>query len=185
MSIPNLITIIRLLIVPLIISMMLEDRYGTAFWLFIFAGLSDAVDGFIAKRFNSATTLGAYLDPIADKALLVSIFITLGYMGHIESWVVIVVVSRDLLIIGAVVLSYLIGHPLKISPLLVSKANTTAQIMLAALVLADLGLNQALGAERAILLMTYITGVTTVLSGALYLLYWVRSVAIWENPSEP
>lgn len=185
MSIPNLITLIRLLIVPLIISMILEDRYGTAFWLLVGAGLSDAVDGFIAKRFNSATKLGAYLDPIADKALLVSIFITLGYMGHIETWLVIVVVSRDLLIIGAVVLSYLIDHPLKISPLYVSKANTTAQIMLAALVLADLGLNKTMGVEQIILLMTYLTGVTTVLSGALYLLYWVRSVAIWEEPSEP
>lgn len=185
MSIPNLITLIRLLIVPLIISMILEDRYGTAFWLLVGAGLSDAVDGFIAKRFNSATKLGAYLDPIADKALLVSIFITLGYMGHIETWLVIVVVSRDLLIIGAVVLSYLIDHPLKISPLYVSKANTTAQIMLAALVLADLGLNKTMGVEQIILLMTYLTGITTVLSGALYLLYWVRSVAIWEEPSEP
>ncbi len=165
--------------------MILEDRYGTAFWLLVGAGLSDAVDGFIAKRFNSATKLGAYLDPIADKALLVSIFITLGYMGHIETWLVIVVVSRDLLIIGAVVLSYLIDHPLKISPLYVSKANTTAQIMLAALVLADLGLNKTMGVEQIILLMTYLTGVTTVLSGALYLLYWVRSVAIWEEPSEP
>ncbi len=184
MSIPNLITLIRLIIVPLIISMILEDRYGTAFWLFIAAGLSDAVDGFIAKRFDSATKLGAYLDPIADKALLMSIFITLGYMGHIDTWLVITVVSRDLLIIGAVVLSYLIDHPLKISPLYVSKANTTAQMLLAALVLADLGLHQTMGVEQIIQLMTYLTGVTTVLSGALYLLYWVRSVAIWENPSE-
>ena len=184
MSIPNLITLIRLLIVPLIVSMILEDRYGTAFWLLLGAGISDAVDGFITKRFNSATKLGAYLDPLADKALLMSIFITLGYMGHIETWLVITVVSRDLLIIGAVVLSYLIGHPLTISPLFVSKANTTTQILLAALVLADLGLQQTLGMEQIIQIMTYVTGVTTVVSGALYLLTWVRSVAVWEEPSE-
>lgn len=184
MSIPNLITIIRLLVVPLIISMILEDRYGMAFWLFLGAGISDAVDGFIAKRFNSATKLGAYLDPLADKALLMSVFITLGYMGHIETWLVITVVSRDLLIIGAVVLSYLIGHPLTIAPLLVSKINTIAQILLAALVLADFGLHQSLGLGRIIQPMTYLTGVTTVGSGALYLLTWIRSVAVWEEPSE-
>ncbi len=184
MSLPNVITLMRLLVVPIIIAVMLDDRFGLAFWLFFGAGVSDAVDGFIAKHFNSSTTLGAYLDPLADKALLVSIFITLGFMGYIKYWLVIIVVSRDLLIIGAVMLSYLIDHPLKIAPLFLSKANTAAQISFAALVLGDLGLHQSLGVDPLIELLSYIVAVTTILSGALYLVHWIRSVATWEHPHD-
>src|SRR5262249_30676988 len=84
--------------------------------------------------------LGAYLDPIADKTLLVSIYVTLGLAGHLPVWLVIAVVSRDILIVGAVVLSWMLSRPLTMHPLLISKVNTFAQIVLAGLVLAELGL---------------------------------------------
>ena len=99
--------------------------------MFVVAGISDAVDGFLAKRFNWETELGAYLDPIADKLLIVCIFIALGVTARLPSWLVIMVVSRDVLIVIAVVLSWLLNHPTPMKPLAVSKMNTVAQIVLA------------------------------------------------------
>ena len=139
LSLPNLISVTRLLLVPLIVSLMLGKDYELAFAVFLVAGISDAVDGFIAKRFDLMTTLGAYLDPIADKALLVSVYVTLGVQGQIAQLVVTLVVARDMMIVGAVILSWVIGHPLRIAPLMLSKINTAAQITLAALMLAVLG----------------------------------------------
>ena len=100
MTIPNFITIARLLGVPLIIWLMIADRFVEATLLFVLAGLSDAADGFYAKRFNATSALGSYLDPVADKALLVSVFVTLGFKGILPAWLIVLVVSRDLFIIG-------------------------------------------------------------------------------------
>ena len=130
MTVPNFITIARLLSVPLIVWLMIADRFLEATILFIIAGISDAADGFIAKRFGAASELGAYLDPIADKALLVSVFVTLGFKGVLPAWLIVLVVSRDLFIIGALMLSYMLGNPMEMRPLWVSKINTAAQILL-------------------------------------------------------
>ena len=99
------------------------------------AGISDAVDGFLAKRFHMASELGAYLDPLADKALIVSIYVALGISGALPISLVILVVSRDIMIISGFMLSWLVGRPMPVRPLPVSKANTVAQILLATLVL--------------------------------------------------
>ena len=181
MSIPNLISLARLLLVPVIVSFMIDAEYTLAFWLCIVAGLSDAVDGFIAKHYNKASAIGAYLDPLADKALLISLFVTLGLQGHLYGWLVIMVVSRDILIIGAVMLSYLISHPLTIKALVISKANTAAQIVLAIVVMADLGLHFVNGVQDLIVGLSYFVAVTTGLSFAFYFVGWVRSVATWEK----
>src|SRR5207247_8825509 len=110
-----------------------------AFAIFIVAGVSDAVDGFLAKRFNMSSELGALLDPLADKALLVSIFVALGIWGAVPRWLVILVVSRDIMIVTAVIVSWLFDKPIPMKPLMVSKLNTVAQVAFAALVLAALG----------------------------------------------
>src|SRR5258708_783904 len=110
-----------------------------AFAIFIIAGVSDAVDGFLAKRFNMASELGALLDPLADKALLVSIYVALGIWGAVPRWIVILVVSRDIMIVAAVIVSWLFGKPIPMKPLMVSKLNTVAQVAFAALGLAWLG----------------------------------------------
>ena len=114
---------------------------GVALGAFVFAGITDAVDGYIAKRFDQRTELGAYLDPLADKTLIVSIYVSLAIFGFIPPWLVILVVSRDFMIVGGVLLSTFVDKPLAIQPLLVSKANTLAQIVFAALVLASKGLD--------------------------------------------
>jgi cardiolipin synthase len=100
-----------------------------AFALFLVAGISDAVDGFLAKRFHMKSELGAYLDPLADKALIVSIYVSLGIVGMVPIFLVILVVSRDIMIISAFMLAWLVGRPMPVRPLLVSKANTVAQIL--------------------------------------------------------
>ena len=106
-------------------------------FVFVLAGLSDAVDGWLAKRFDWRSELGAYLDPLADKLLIVSIFIALGVRDELPLWLVIAVVSRDILIVVAVLLSLVLDQPIPIKPLAISKLNTVAQIALAATVLGN------------------------------------------------
>ena len=143
-----------------------------AFLLFLVAGLSDLVDGFLAKRFGMATELGAYLDPLADKAMIVSIYVMLALIGAIPLWLVILVVSRDLMIVSAVILSWLVDKPVELKPLTVSKLNTVAQILLALVVLASLAFE--FEARVAILGLTGLVAVLTLASVAIYLAEWVR-----------
>src|SRR5688572_17075409 len=131
LNIPNLITLGRVILVPLVFWLLITGQTEAAFFAFIIAGISDAVDGWLAKSFGWSTELGAYLDPLADKLLIVSIFLALGVGGKLPLWLVIAVVSRDILIVIAIVLSWLLGNPVRIQPLAVSKANTVAQIVLA------------------------------------------------------
>jgi cardiolipin synthase len=178
-SLPNLITLGRLLSVPLAIWLVLTGEIAAAFWLFVVAGLSDAVDGFVAKHFDQRSELGALLDPIADKTLLVSMYVTLGLSHHLPIWLVILVVFRDALIVGGFLLVAALGHPMRWEPLLVSKLNTALQIALIGVVLAELGLGLAL--HRLAELLVYATGATTVISGAGYLMRWSRALAGTET----
>ena len=148
-SIPNIITLGRILLVPFIVWAIASNQMEIAFAIFIIAGVSDAVDGFLAKRFNMTSELGALLDPLADKALLVSIYVALGIWGAIPRWIVILVVSRDIMIVGAVIVSWLFGKPIPMKPLMVSKLNTVAQVAFAALVLASVGFGFNAGALRS------------------------------------
>jgi cardiolipin synthase len=178
LSLPNLITLARLLSVPLAIWLILNDRLAAAFWLFVAAGISDAVDGFIAKRFDQRSELGALLDPLADKALLVSMYVTLGVANHLPNWLVILVVFRDILIIGGFLFAWLLTHPVRSRPLWISKLNTGLQIALIAFVLAHLGLD--IVDDWVITAFIYTVGATTVLSGAGYLVRWGRTLAAPE-----
>jgi cardiolipin synthase len=172
LSIPNLITLARILMVPVIVWAITADHMLLAFVLFLVAGLSDLVDGFLAKRFGMATKLGAYLDPLADKAMIVSIYVALGIVEAIPRWLVILVVWRDIMIVSAVLLSWLVGKPVDLKPITVSKLNTVAQIMLAVVVLASLGFG--FGAELLIKALIALVTVLTLVSIALYLAQWVR-----------
>lgn len=180
-SIPNLITIGRIMLVPVIIYMMISGEFTAAFWLFILAGISDGVDGFIAKQFDQATELGAYLDPIADKALLVSIYVTLGISGHLPVALVMLVVSRDVLIVSAILLSWTLNRNVEIAPLLVSKINTAMQITLACVVLADLGFDLQLAWVTTSLVVA--VTIFTIWSGIGYMMAWVQDMAGQEKPA--
>lgn len=171
-TLPNLISLARLLLVPAIIWMITAGWNATAFAIFVVAGIGDAVDGFIARHFNQRSELGAYLDPLADKALIVSIYVTLGIIGAVPRWLVILVVSRDIMIIGAVMLSWLLGSPIRVKPLWVSKLNTVAQILFACLVLASLGIG--FSAEPLRIALMIAVAALTLLSVAFYLAEWMR-----------
>ena len=172
MSLPNLITIARILLVPVIVWAIGSGAMLFAFLLFLAAGVSDAVDGFLAKRFGMASAVGAYLDPLADKALIVSIYVTLGITGVIPLWIVILVVSRDFMIVGAIVLSWVVDRPVQIRPHLISKVNTGVQIIYPGLVLASHGFS--FDSEPVLTLVMALVAVLTLVSVGLYLAEWVR-----------
>jgi cardiolipin synthase (CMP-forming) len=178
LNIPNIITLGRILAVPFIVWAIASNQMEIAFAIFIIAGVSDAVDGFLAKRFNMSSELGALLDPVADKALLVSIYMALGIWGAIPRWIVILVVSRDIMIIGAVIVSWLYGKPIPMKPLMVSKLNTVAQVAFAALILASLGFGFD-SAPYDLVLMALVT-IFTLLSVSFYLVEWARHMSTIE-----
>jgi cardiolipin synthase (CMP-forming) len=173
-NLPNLITLGRLMLVPLAIWLILDAQYAAAFWVFVGAGVSDGLDGFIAKRFNRRTSLGALLDPIADKTLLVSVYVTLGWAGALPKWIIILVVFRDVMIVGGFLLIQTTAAPKRFDPLYISKLNTLAQIALVGFVLAQRGIGFAAGAAEAEFYLTIAVAATTVLSGLSYLVRWAR-----------
>ena len=179
MNLPNIISLGRLLSAPVVIYLILNDFMTAAFWLFIAAGISDGVDGYLAKTLGQSSALGAYLDPIADKVLLVGVYLTLGQDGHLPTWLVIMVVFRDFIIVGGIILLHISNSGIRMRPLLISKVNTAAQIALIALVLVELGLKIDLGGFLDVLI--YVVGATTIASGASYINNWGRTVEPVED----
>ena len=176
---PNLITLARLLAVPVTVYLILQGAYAAAFWLFVAAGVSDALDGFLAKRFDLVSEIGAYLDPLADKALLVSVFVALGYLNHVAMWLVILIVFRDVLIIGGAILYQTLTQSLEMTPLFISKVNTVMQIGLACAVLAQLGTGWHLPEVTQSLVI--LTAATTFLSGGAYVIKWGLKAVLMER----
>lgn len=168
-TLPNIITGMRLVAVPVVIWLVLTDRMTAAFCVFVAAGVSDAVDGYLAKRFNARTVLGSYLDPLADKLLLVAIYVLMGRAGHIPLWLVMLVIMRDAALLGGSVLLVRADRTAAMRPLLISKLNTLLQIVLAAVVLARLGVGfPPAGPWQDILV--YTVAATTVISAFAYLI---------------
>lgn len=181
-NVPNLLTIARLFAVPLVVWLIASGDHLLAFWLFAAAAVTDGVDGAIARHFNQRTELGAYLDPIADKALLVSIYVTLAIFDEMPQLLAIAVVFRDIVIVGAVILTWLLDRPLPIDPLKISKLNTLVQILFAGLVLGAEGYGLQLG--RAELIGAYLVGGLTLASAGAYLAAFIRHMASTE-PERP
>ena len=175
MNLPNLLTIGRVFAVPLVVWLIVSGEFFWAFWLFSAAAVTDGIDGAIARAWNQRTELGAYLDPIADKTLLASIYVTLAVMGEMPRLVAILVVFRDLVIVGAVILSWLIDKPLPIEPLRISKLNTFAQILFAGVVLAASGF--VLDLSKAELIGAWLVGGLTLASAGAYLAAFIRHMA--------
>ena len=179
LNLPNLISLVRLFMVPLEIWLILVGRYGLAFWILVAAGISDALDGFIAKRFDRRTRLGALLDPVADKAMLISVYITLGAAHQLWTSLVILVVFRDFMIVGGFLLIQVFAVQKLYDPLYISKLNTGVQIILVSFVLARLGLGAAAGWPD--LVLSLIVAATTMVSGLSYLVRWARILARSEQ----
>lgn len=178
-QLPNALSLARLGCAPAMVWAIVAAEHAAAFWIFLSAGISDALDGFLANRFRLHSLLGAYLDPIADKALLVTTYVMLAIYGWLPVWLVALVVFRDLLIVGGALLVRIVTHSLPMQPMMLSKINTVAQIALAVWVLAGLafGFHDATVSRVAI----YGVALTTVLSGGAYVVTWWRRVGAWEN----
>jgi cardiolipin synthase (CMP-forming) len=171
LTLPNVITFARLCAVPLSVWLVLEEQFAQAFFLFVAAGVSDAVDGWLARRNGGGNTVGALLDPVADKALLVTMYVTLAAVKVLPDWLAILVVFRDVVIVGGVVVLSLLGQTVMIRPLYVSKLNTVLQILLVALTLLLSGFG--LAAPTALDAMIWTVAATTLASGAAYV--WITA----------
>lgn len=128
MNVPNFITMFRILMVPLVVIFLMEGKPQYAFLVFIIAGISDGLDGFIARAFKQKTVLGAYLDPIADKLLLNTSFVALAIFGVLPGWLAVLVVSRDVIILGGIGILLLNGREFAIRPSIYSKTTTLVQL---------------------------------------------------------
>lgn len=183
LNLPNIITFGRLCAVPVAVGLVLNAHPLAAFWLFAAAGLSDAVDGWLARR-QGPTLVGAMLDPVADKALLVSMYITLAVVHVLPDWLAIMVVFRDLVIVGGVLLLVVTGPGVAIKPLFISKLNTTLQILLVATALLMAGLPETAATLFATFdlapgvvfgLLVGAVAASTLASGAAYVWNTVRT----------
>ncbi|NJN46292.1 MAG: CDP-alcohol phosphatidyltransferase family protein [Candidatus Competibacteraceae bacterium] len=171
-DIPNLITAARILLVPPILWLLLQERYSTVLLLFLLAGASDGLDGYLAKRFGWSTYLGSILDPLADKLLLMGAIVVLGWQGNLPVWLVVLVILRDVVIVsGALSYHYLI-ESFEASPLLISKLNTVVQILLVLAILFDQGVRAL--PEPILVGLLASAALTTVSSGGIYVWEWGR-----------
>lgn len=171
-DLPNLITGLRILLVAPFLWFLFKEAYGPALLLFSLAGLSDALDGFLAKRYGWTSELGGLLDPLADKILLIGAILTLAWLGELPVWLAVLVVARDGIIVGGAVLYHLRIERFQAAPLLISKLNTLLQLLLTGAVILHYGLLPLPAWLLAGLL--YLTALTTVWSGAVYVWRWGR-----------
>lgn len=175
-QIPNIITVVRILSIAPICWLLWKESYALALVLLLLAGLSDALDGFLARRYGWFTRLGAMLDPVADKLFVVSVFIVFGVKGSLPWWLVALVIGRDVVIVLGAIAYQLVRGRLEMRPLLISKLNTGLQIFLLAMTLFHVALyslpdwfNHGL---------QWLVAVTTCLSGIAYVYLWGRSALV-------
>lgn len=179
-DIPNLISIFRILLVFPIAYLMYRQQLGFALILFVIAGASDGVDGYLAKHYGWTSELGAFLDPLADKILLITSYLVLGWIGLFPFWLVAAVILRDaIIVIGALAYFVLVGR-VEMAPSIVSKINTVAQIALVVILLLT-SISDSI--SSIIEPMAYIVLATTILSGMDYV--WVWGKKAWLNRGQP
>jgi cardiolipin synthase len=165
-NIPNLLTIIRILLTPLFVILLLKDLFGLALAIFTIAGISDALDGVIARYYNQRTMLGAYLDPIADKILLSSAFIGLAVLKIIPGWLSVIVISREVLIFTGIAVFTITEKKYKVRPSIVSKCTTAVQISTIFITLLNVNITGLISMRE---LLYWITAGLTVISGFHYI----------------
>jgi len=170
MNLPNIISIVRIFLVPLIIFSILGDRNGIALVFFLLAGVSDALDGFIARRFDLCTKLGAILDPVADKLLIISTVLVFFWLGRLPGWLMLVIVCRDLIIVGGTAAWYFRFGRVEMAPSIAGKLNTFLQICMIFLVLV-----KASGVARIsswLPVLFFLVFLSTLVSGMHYIVAW-------------
>ncbi len=167
MTIPNLITAFRVVLVPVVIMLILREEWAWAFALTALAGISDGLDGFIARRFGMCSSLGEVIDPLADKILVVAIYCTLAIIGIIPVWLALVVILRDVMLVMAIAVSWMMAQPIETKSLFVSKVTTALQIAFVAFVLGGLAFALEIGGfvEPFAIIVAFFTVMTAILYG--------------------
>ena len=178
---PNCISLLRIFAVPLTVYLLLSQQMTAAFWLIIVAGVSDGLDGYLAKRLNAVTLIGTYLDPLADKTMLIAVCLCLAHLGYLPCWIIALAILRDLLILGGVLLSNVLELELSVDPILISKLNTVLQIIMVAFAPG----REAMGWDllQVMSALVYLVAVTTIVSGTLYLARWTGALTSGGNPA--
>jgi cardiolipin synthase len=180
LNLPNCLTLIRILTIPIFLEFLAYHLYREALVVFILGGVTDFLDGFIARRMKQQTALGAYLDPVADKLLVITSFVMLGAIEGIPMWLAVVVVARDILILsGFAVIYVLVDEQLQVKPTLVGKWSTTLQLLTLGVALALL-IDPRLLSARVLDLFVWATALATIVSGCQYLyrgLIWLQNQA--------
>lgn len=169
-QLPNLITISRIALAPVLILLLKDQEYAVSLAVFVIAGVSDGLDGFIAKRFHFESRLGSILDPLADKILLLSSYVMLTLLDHLPFWLMLTVAFRDLLIVGGYLVYTSMVGPVQMRPSWLSKFNTLVQILLVIVILAQQAL--ALVYPPLVEVLIYAVLLTTVASGVHYIWIW-------------
>lgn len=186
-TLPNLLSYGRLLATPFIVWMIAEGILVWAFYVFVVAGISDALDGYLARRFNLDSDFGRIIDPVADKILLAGTYLALCLTGYLPIWIGILIFGRDLGIVVAWMASGQKGDFIRPDPLRVSKINTALQISLAAYTILSKGYGFTLVLFAEITLakaLLYLVAVTTLLSGVSYFIRWITTKGTMEKSAE-
>jgi cardiolipin synthase (CMP-forming) len=178
---PNTITLLRFVLVPIFAITIAQGQFGFALLIFFIAAASDAIDGFLARLLDAITPLGKILDPLADKLLLASAYISLALLGLLPVWLMVVVIGRDLIILGgAAIYRHRFGS-IEIQPTLISKLNTMLQLILVLEILINAWRGDLIGIWRDITL--WLVVMTTLASGADYIWQWGRKAWSHEHPT--
>ncbi len=172
-QLPNLLTALRMCAAPLTAMFILDGENAAALAVFLFAGLSDALDGYLARRLVAGSRFGVYLDPAADKLLMLASFVTLTVVGAVPLWLTAVVIARDLAIVLGVGLAWLLGLPLNVEPLYIGKISTVVQVAFIGVVLLLRMLG--LGEPMVVLAGAVAAGAVTVASWLAYAQLWFRA----------
>jgi cardiolipin synthase (CMP-forming) len=172
MNLPNSLTVLRILLIPFFIGFLTYGRYEGALWTLLIAGATDILDGVIARLANQRTKLGAYLDPLADKLLLTSAFVTLSILHLVPGWVAIVIVSRDLIIVAGTLLLHVTETPIEVVPTILGKSTTLVQLSYLVVALVLVYRHQDVG-QLKLLLALMLT--LTIVSGLQYVYRGIRA----------
>jgi cardiolipin synthase (CMP-forming) len=181
MTIPNFITIIRIILTPVFVIYIINDKLISGLVVLIVSGLSDGIDGFVARVFNQKSKLGAYLDPLADKIILITAFITLSIRGLLPAWLTVMVISRDIMILMGILILFLNGMKINIKPALSSKITTCLQFIS---LISALSKDYIPNFDKYGPYLFYLTALFTIISFLQYMFQWFKLARDTKDATE-
>jgi cardiolipin synthase len=176
MNIPNFLSLLRIILVPVIVIFLIQGSYTKALFIFIIAGLTDALDGALARLLNKQTKLGSFLDPLADKILLSTSVIALAIFNLIPSWLAVIVISRDFMILLGIVILSMMSVTYEIKPVFVSKVTTALQIATVFFALLLKTYTFDIISYNWILILSWLTASFTIISGLIYIIKGIKFI---------